>query len=240
MVTDHTKTSNELKSLAQNVPGIQLPTAMDADHRPKVDQLQAATGAAFDQQYRIMQIDGHRKAVALFDGYARGGDNNEIKAWAQKTLPALRQHLQHAQALPAGQPAVGSAPAQGGGQQQAKLAPLAAPGPDHMLVSSLRGVKVYGSNNDNIGDINDVLIDRFGRVTAIIVGVGGFLGLGEKSVAVPFEALEVSAGAKSGASTTTGAGGTTEPDRIVLKGMTKADLQTAPNFRTDGRTEPAR
>jgi putative membrane protein len=229
MVADHTKTSNELKSLVQNVSGVQLPTAMDADHKGKVDQLRAATGSAFDQQYRLLQIDGHQKAVALFDGYAKGGDNNEIKAWAQNTVPALRQHLQRAQALPA---------AQAGGQQ-VKLTPLATPGPDHMLVSSLRGVKVYGSNDESIGDINDVLIDRTGKVSAIIVGVGGFLGLGEKDVAVPFEALEV-AGEVKGASGTTGAGGTTQPNRIVLKGMTKADLQAAPNFRADGKTDRAR
>jgi sporulation protein YlmC with PRC-barrel domain len=48
---------------------------------------------------------------------------------------------------------------------------------------------VYDPNNSKIGEIMDVLVDRSGKATALIVGVGGFLGAGEKDVAVPFEAV---------------------------------------------------
>jgi PRC-barrel domain len=131
--------------------------------------------------------------------------------------------------------------------------------------SDLRGTRVYGSNNESIGDISDLLLDRQGRVVAAIIGVGGFLGIGQKDVAVPFEALEIvpqSASASSGGSSTSsssgssGAGsggspattgatgtaggsgasgsGTMNPDRIVLRSMTRADLDAAPAFRSDG------
>ena len=48
---------------------------------------------------------------------------------------------------------------------------------------------VYDPNENKIGDIKDVLVDKTGKVVALIVGVGGFLGAGEKDVAVPFEAV---------------------------------------------------
>jgi hypothetical protein len=136
--------------------------------------------------------------------------------------------------------------------------PLATPQPGQIMGSDLRGTRVYGSNNESIGDISDLLLDRQGRIVAAIVGVGGFLGIGQKDVAVPFEALEIvpqgasaSAGSGSGAGggssagpSTTGTGGTAgsgasgsgtmNPDRIVLRNMTRADLDAAPAFRSDG------
>ena len=48
---------------------------------------------------------------------------------------------------------------------------------------------VYDPNENKIGDIKDVLVDKSGKIAALIVGVGGFLGAGEKDVAVPFEAV---------------------------------------------------
>jgi hypothetical protein len=53
----------------------------------------------------------------------------------------------------------------------------------------LKGVEVIGLDIKRIGEIEDVLVDRTGRVAAVVIEVGGFLGIGEKHVAVPFEAL---------------------------------------------------
>ena len=50
---------------------------------------------------------------------------------------------------------------------------------------------VYDPSDSKIGEIMDVLIDRNGKATALIIGVGGFLGMGEKDVAVPFNAVQV-------------------------------------------------
>jgi len=50
---------------------------------------------------------------------------------------------------------------------------------------------VYDPSDSKIGEIMDVLIDRNGKATALIIGVGGFLGAGEKDVAVPFDAVQV-------------------------------------------------
>src|SRR5687768_12113336 len=56
---------------------------------------------------------------------------------------------------------------------------------DQFRASKLIGTRVTGANNENIGEINDVLMDQNGRAHAVIIGVGGFLGIGEKDVAVP-------------------------------------------------------
>ena len=57
--------------------------------------------------------------------------------------------------------------------------------------SKLVGTNVYGPGDEKIGDINDVLIDKNGSVHAVVIGVGGFLGIGEKNVAVPMKSLNM-------------------------------------------------
>ncbi len=64
-------------------------------------------------------------------------------------------------------------------------------------VSDLEGKEVYGAENESIGQINDVLVSQNGSVNAVIVGVGGFLGLGEKNVAVDISALQLGPGSMS-------------------------------------------
>ena len=56
--------------------------------------------------------------------------------------------------------------------------------------SKLDGLDVYNPNNEKIGDISELIVDRGGKVEAIVIGVGGFLGMGEHLVAVPFEKVQ--------------------------------------------------
>jgi len=56
--------------------------------------------------------------------------------------------------------------------------------------SKFVGLAIYGPDNQRIGDVNEILIDGSGNAKAVVLGVGGFLGIGEKSVAVPFSAVE--------------------------------------------------
>ena len=62
--------------------------------------------------------------------------------------------------------------------------------PGQWRASKLEGLDVYNNNNEKIGDISELLVDDNGQIQAVIIGVGGFLGIGEKDVAVPFESLE--------------------------------------------------
>ena len=61
-----------------------------------------------------------------------------------------------------------------------------------VLASRFIGSTVYSSTNENVGDINDVVFDNEGKINAAVLGVGGFLGMGEKDVAVPLEKITVS------------------------------------------------
>jgi len=100
MVTDHTKTSSELKALvgAGKVEAT-LPTALDSSHQSKLDKLKSATGKDFSADYDSYQVSAHEDAVSLFERYSKGGDNSALKDWAGKTLPALKHHLDMAKEL---------------------------------------------------------------------------------------------------------------------------------------------
>jgi sporulation protein YlmC with PRC-barrel domain len=55
--------------------------------------------------------------------------------------------------------------------------------------SKVVGVSVYNDNNENVGSINDLLMDNTGGIKVVVIGVGGFLGVGEHLVAVPFDKI---------------------------------------------------
>src|SRR3982075_4344553 len=100
MVTDHTKTSTELKGLVSGGKvKAELPTALDSSHQSKLDKLKGAEGKDFSSDFDSMQVSAHKDAVSLFERYAKGGDNADLKDWAGKTLPVLRHHLEMAQNL---------------------------------------------------------------------------------------------------------------------------------------------
>ena len=81
---------------------------------------------------------------------------------------------------------------------------------------------VYDPNNNKIGEVMDVLVDKSGKVSSLIIGVGGFLGAGEKDVAVPFDAVKI-----------------TNKDNnkwTLVMNTTKDDLKNAPGFKYDRST----
>jgi sporulation protein YlmC with PRC-barrel domain len=56
--------------------------------------------------------------------------------------------------------------------------------------SKFVGVNIYNNNNENVGEINEVMVDKDGSIRAVVIGVGGFLGIGEKNVALPFKSIQ--------------------------------------------------
>jgi putative membrane protein len=100
MVADHTKTTDQLKSLIHDKDiKVELPGKLDAEHQNNLDKLNNLSGGQFDKEFVRLQIDAHQKAIALFGGYAAAGENNDLKSWAKDTLPTLKEHLDHAQKL---------------------------------------------------------------------------------------------------------------------------------------------
>ena len=100
MVADHTRTSTELKGLVSSGKvKADLPAGLDSSHQSKLDKLKGESGKDFSSDFDSDQVGAHQDAVSLFERYARGGDNADLKNWAGKTLPALKHHLSMAQAL---------------------------------------------------------------------------------------------------------------------------------------------
>ncbi len=91
------------------------------------------------------------------------------------------------------------------------------PGPDLMGANTLTGNDVYNGKEEDLGDIKEIMLDmRSGRVAYAVLSFGGFLGMGEKLFAVPWQALKLD----------------TENKRFVLD-VDKEDLKDAPGFDKD-------
>jgi len=120
--------------------------------------------------------------------------------------------------------------------------------------SKLAGLSVYDDQNESVGSINDLLTDKSGSIKAVVIGVGGFLGVGEHLVAVPFDKVKFVAepvaytgasAAKPASTTTTGAATTNTapaattatakanpwyPDHAIFN-ATKDELKAMPEFK---------
>jgi len=91
-----------------------------------------------------------------------------------------------------------------------------------IYASDLIGQPVYGVTDEKTGDINDLLLDDGGSIEAVIIGVGGFVGIGEKDVAVTLDSLDIM---------------TDEGDLRITISATEEELEAAPGYaRADGTT----
>jgi sporulation protein YlmC with PRC-barrel domain len=114
--------------------------------------------------------------------------------------------------------------------------------------SKVVGLNVYNDNNQSIGSISDLLMDKSGNVKAAVIGVGGFLGVGEHLVAIPFEKIKfvnepvaytgTAGNNPSNPPVTTGSASTATtskptlwyPDHAVFN-ATKDELKAMPEFK---------
>lgn len=93
---------------------------------------------------------------------------------------------------------------------------------DQWLASMFVGQAVSNPAGESIGDINDLLFDKSGRIVNVVIGVGGFLGLGEKNVSIPYGALSITADGNG--------------KRIVQVALSRERLHTAPDFKATEKT----
>lgn len=135
-------------------------------------------------------------------------------------VPALAQKVEHATAKPVA---------------TATLHYIAQNSPDVWRTSEIKGVEVYNDQNEKIGSVDDVLVDHHGNVKAVVIGVGGFLGVGERNIAVPFGQLHWQMNTTRPANGQQQAAQDTDhPTRAILPGVTKEQLQRAPEFKYAG------
>jgi sporulation protein YlmC with PRC-barrel domain len=88
-----------------------------------------------------------------------------------------------------------------------------------LTAEDLMGIPVVGSGDEEIGKVEDLIFDEQEKITGVVVGVGGFLGIGKKEVGLDWDQAKLEENQDSGSK------------RIVIS-MTKADLEAAPDFKT--------
>src|ERR1700719_4913381 len=115
---------------------------------------------------------------------------------------------------------------------------IQAQGTDKWAFSRFKGTDVLGPDNAKVGSVTDMLFDKSGKIDGLIVGVGGFLGIGEKNVAIDMSAFQTVPASSTNATTGTGNTGTPsaaapeDPTHVNLKvTWTKDQLKAAPDFQ---------
>jgi len=221
------------------------PTEPKAADKQKHDELAKLSGADFDREFAKAMVKGHEEAISKFEAASKGDD--DIAKFAQETLPTLQKHLKTAQSLEsskstqneatqpppmapeAAKPESQMAPSGAAKTEAAPPAGTKAKGAGQMAevpsdavsVNDYYKKNVYDPFDNTVGEVSDVLLDGNGQVKAVILSVGGFLGLGGKYVSVPFNALQVKE--KNG-------------KRYLVMETTKEALTSAPGYRYDSPT----
>ena len=98
MIKDHSKANAQLKQVAAK-QGVSLPGAPGPEEQATKARLSKLSGAAFDKAYISDMVEDHKKDIADFKKEATTGKDSAVKAFAAKTLPTLKMHLQMAEAL---------------------------------------------------------------------------------------------------------------------------------------------
>ena len=98
MVRDHGKANDELKSIASG-KNVTISDSLMPEHKHHVTDLQKRKGAAFDKAYMNMMVQDHRKDIQEFEKASNNLSDGEVKAFATRTLPTLKAHLDSATAI---------------------------------------------------------------------------------------------------------------------------------------------
>jgi putative membrane protein len=96
MVADHSAANKDFLALLQK-KGMTAPKEMTRKQQELFDRLSKLRGAEFDRAYMAAMVEDHKEDVAHFEGTARDGSDPDLKAWASKTLPTLKEHLKLAE-----------------------------------------------------------------------------------------------------------------------------------------------
>lgn len=92
LVSDHSRANDELRQVAMD-RGIKLPSDMGRKHHSAMQRMSKLSGAKFDREFMSHMVDDHKQDIAEFRKEADSGSDSQLKAFANKTLPTLEQHL---------------------------------------------------------------------------------------------------------------------------------------------------
>lgn len=98
MIDDHTKANDELKSIAES-KSLTVPAEIAGPPAQHMEAVQAAEGDDFDKTYMQHQMQAHQETIDLFEAEAQNGQDAELQAFAEKTLPTLKEHAEMAKSV---------------------------------------------------------------------------------------------------------------------------------------------
>ena len=212
MVADHGNANEQLMEMAE-AKGIELPQELSQEAQQLYDELQQKSGAEFDQAYMDEMVSDHQKDVESFSQFSASGQDQELVQFATETLPVLQQHLQMAEQI--SEQAVAAA---GSGQQPQVQQQQATQGEQQatgatIQASDVIGADVVNESGEEVGEIEDLVIDA-DKIEYAVVSVGGFLGVGDKDVAIPLDQLKLGVG-----------------ESYLMSGETEAQLEQMPEYQ---------
>jgi putative membrane protein len=98
LVTDHTAVNAQLAALATK-KGVEVSAVLSPAHAATVQKLEKATKADFDKEFLTVIISDHKKCISSFETASKDAKDNDLRIWVDKTIPALKSHLEKAEAL---------------------------------------------------------------------------------------------------------------------------------------------
>jgi putative membrane protein len=233
LVADHSAAKQQANDVAKSL-GVTPPDHPMAEAQDEQTKLSKLSGAAFDKDFLDGMIKDHEKTIKEFEDQAKAnqGPTSDL---ANKQLPVLQKHLKMAQEISANS------------NQTATAAPASTENvsptketADQWRASKLAGIPIYGPDNKKVGSITDVLMNKEGKAELIVIGVGGFLGIGEKDVSVPYDQVKFTDQPRG--ANETASGGTAAPGNATAPGNApkSADANGAnPTVASDGNRNRA-
>ena len=134
----------------------------------------------------------------------------------EETVPVEEPATEEAEAPAEGETMEAEAPAEGTPVEGQIFEQSA----DTFLASTLLGTQVQSPDGEGVGEVDDMILGADGSVEGVVVGVGGFLGIGEKDVAVQFDAIDIQQDAETG-------------ELTFILNSTEEELEAAPEFRDE-------
>ena len=216
MVDDHGQANDKLTQIAEQ-KGIELPQDLSEDAQATYEELQQKSGAEFDESYMDGMVGDHEDAVAAFEDYVENAKDPELRSFAEETLPTLKEHLEQAKqtqeqvaaTAEQEQPAAGTAGAQPSGTEQQGW----------VSVGEVLGAPVVNDKGDEVGEIKDVVMKN--NTHYAVLAVGGFLGIGDKNVAIALDELKLG-----------------EDEAYLMSAQTEEQLEAMPAYEAT-QYEPA-
>lgn len=221
MIADHSRINEELDSILGRL-NIAVVAALPVEASAKLELLKGLSGIDFDREYMKAMAVNHDEAVALFGDESMAGRNELLQAFATETIPTLKSHLARAHEL-------NRAVAEAADEATAILDPSRKEAvTDHAAIepgvpiadrtaADVIGQPVLSETGDEIGVINEVVLDMTTGTVYAIVPVGGVFGITAKNAAIDWRNLRTARGEHL-------------EEGFVLTSKAEAELEERPAF----------